>query len=142
MKFWSGACLSAALTVLSTATAMAQIPVPPFQQPAGPGMHAPQDVRESALLSMCKAPPPPRRPFDAAGRRGPAPVPPFPYRVEGIPGVVAPGAQWKIVWAANGNNADGLISLPDGSILMAQNDDSAVVRLYPNGHSETVYTDT
>ncbi|MGH9686908.1 MAG: SMP-30/gluconolactonase/LRE family protein [Candidatus Acidiferrales bacterium] len=142
MKFWSGVCLSAALTVFSTAAAMAQIPVPPFPQPAGPGMHAPQDVRESALLSMCKAPPPPRRPFNAAGRRGPAPVPPFPYHVEGIPGVVAPGAQWKIVWATNGNNADGLVSLSDGSILMAQNDDSAVVRLYPNGHSETVYTDT
>jgi gluconolactonase len=142
MKFWSAMCLSAALTVLGSATAMAQIPVPPFPQPAGPGMHAPQDVREPALLGMCKNPPPLRQPFNGGGRRGSAPMPPFPYHVDGIPGVVAAGAQWRIVWAANGNNADGLISLSDGSILMAQNDDSAVVRLYPNGHSETVYTDT
>jgi gluconolactonase len=142
MKFWNTVCLSAVLTFSSAAVAMAQIPVPPFPQPAGPGMHAPQDVREPALLGMCKTPPPPRRPFTGAARRGPAPVPPFPYHVDAIPGVIAAGAQWKIVWVANGNNADGLISLSDGSILMAQNDNSAVVRLYPNGRSETVYTDT
>jgi len=135
-------CLSAALAMLATSVAVAQIPFS-FPQPAGPGMHAPSDVREPALLAMCKHAPPQRRPFNA-GRRGgsPPPVAPFPYHVNGIAGVVAPAAQWRIVWTANGNNADGLIALPDGSILMAQNDASAVVKLEPDGHSETVYTDT
>lgn len=144
MKLSPGLCLSAALAALGTSAALAQIPLPPFPQPAGPGMHAPQDVREPALLAMCRNHhPAPRRPFGGARRgRGPVQVAPFPYHVDGIDGVVAAGAQWTIVWVANGNNADGLITLPDGSVEMAQNDDSAVVRLYPNGHSETVYTDT
>jgi len=146
MTSWSSACVSTALAVLGTSAAMAQIPIPPFPQPAGPGMHAPQDVREQALLAMCRRHHPPARrqgPFNAGARpRGPVQVAPFPYHVDGIDGVVAPGVEWTIVWVANGNNADGLITLPDGSIEMAQNDDSAVVRLYPSGHSETVYTDT
>lgn len=42
--------------------------------------------------------------------------------VTAIPGVVAEGAKWRIVWQAAGNRADGIIPDKDGSVLVAQED--------------------
>jgi gluconolactonase len=59
-----------------------------------------------------------------------------------IPGVIAAGQQWKFVWQEAGNNGDGIIGLPDGSVLAAQNDNSAVLRLWPDGHTSVQYPNT
>jgi gluconolactonase len=56
-----------------------------------------------------------------------------------IPGVVAAGAQWKEVWQVNGNNADGIIPTKDGGILIAQNDNSDVIKLDKNGKASVAY---
>jgi gluconolactonase len=58
----------------------------------------------------------------------------------GIAGVIAPGQQWKEIWQVDGNNADGIIATKDGGILIAQNDNSNVVKLDKNGKVSTAYT--
>ena len=45
-----------------------------------------------------------------------------------IPGVIAAGAQWKLVWQGP-DNADGLVGMKDGSILFAQEQPSTVRRI-------------
>jgi gluconolactonase len=57
-----------------------------------------------------------------------------------IPGVIAAGQHWKEVWTVDGNNADGIIGTKDGGILIAQNDNSTVVKLDKNGKTSNVYT--
>jgi gluconolactonase len=59
-----------------------------------------------------------------------------------IPGVVAAGQEWKTVWEVDGNNADGIIGTKDGGLLIAQNDNSAVVKLDKNGKTSVAYTGT
>jgi gluconolactonase len=58
----------------------------------------------------------------------------------GIPGVIAAGQQWKEIWQVDGNNADGIIATKDGGLLIAQNDNSSVVKLDKNGKASTAYT--
>src|SRR3954470_23093668 len=93
--------------VLIAAPTFAQAPTAPR---TGPGVQAAQDAREPDVLAKCKTPPP----AAAAGRGGPgrgnqatSPAP-REYAVKDIPGVVAAGAQWKLLWEEPGNNADGL----------------------------------
>ena len=57
-----------------------------------------------------------------------------------IPGVIAAGQQWKEIWQVDGNNADGIIATKDGGILLAQNDNSSVVKLDKNGKASIAYT--
>jgi len=59
-----------------------------------------------------------------------------------IPGVLAAGQQWKEIWEVDGNNADGIIATKDGGILIAQNDNSDVVKLDKNGKTSVAYTGT
>src|SRR5579872_6824654 len=61
--------------------------------------------------------------------------------VTAIPGVIAAGAQWKIVWQG-ADNADGLVGTKDGSILFAQEQPSTVGRLDPNDKFSIFATDT
>ena len=82
----------------------------------------------------------------AAGRRR-AKVPPRgrprkEYTVTEIPGVVAAGQKWKEIWTVDGNNADGIIGTSDGGLLIAQNDNSAVVKLDKNGKTSVAYMGT
>jgi gluconolactonase len=126
---------------------------PPAAAPrSGPGVQAPQDPREPALLAACKNPPPARggargggpNRAGAPGRgRGPA-APPGPkdYTVAEIPGVIAAGEKWKEVWQGTGNNADGIIGTKDGGLLVAQNDNSDVMKLDPDGKTSDAYKDT
>jgi len=60
--------------------------------------------------------------------------------VTAIPGVVAAGQKWKEVWEVDGNNADGIIATNDGGILLAQNNNSAVVKLDKSGKTSVVYS--
>ena len=130
------------LGVLGTTVAVCQIQ-PPAGKRSGPGVQAAQDEREPEVLKACKTPPPSR-----AGRGGPrraAPPPealPRQYSVTAIPGVVAAGQQWKEVWQVDGNNADGIIATTDGGLLIAQNDNSEVVKLDKNAKTSVAYTGT
>jgi len=49
-----------------------------------------------------------------------------------IPGIVAAGAKWTKVWQSGGNSADGILADKDGSVLVAQEDFDAVLRIDRN----------
>jgi gluconolactonase len=53
--------------------------------------------------------------------------------VTAIPGIVAAGAKWTKIWQEGGNSADGIIAEKDGTVLVAQEDYDAVLRIYPDG---------
>ena len=64
------------------------------------------------------------------------------YKVTEIPGVIAAGQQWKFLWQEVGNNGDGIVGTDDGGLLLAQNDNSKVVKLDKDGKASVVYSDT
>lgn len=119
---------------------------PPAAPRTGPGVQAPQDAKQPELLKTCKTPPPGRGggakggPAKGKGKGPAAPAGPREYTVMGIPGVIAAGQQWKEIWTVEGNNADGIIAASDGGLLIAQNDNSAVVKLDKNGKVSNAYT--
>jgi gluconolactonase len=137
--------------VLSSASAFAQIALPPGASP-----QAAQDPGYQALIATCKTPPPARGGGPGAGgaRPGGAPAaaaaaapaafppPPADYTVTEIPGVIAAGQKWTQVWDTSGNNADGILADKDGNLLIAQNHNSAVVKLDRSGKVSPVYSDT
>src|SRR5204862_7341366 len=57
-------------------------------------------------------------------------------------GVIAAGQKWTKVWEVSGNNADGILADKNGDLLIAQNHNSAVVKLEKSGKVSTVYKDT
>ncbi len=59
-----------------------------------------------------------------------------------IPGVIAAGQKWTKLWEVSGNNADGILADKNGDLLIAQNHNSAVVKLDASGKTSTVYKDT
>jgi gluconolactonase len=138
--------LAIVLAIFASALAFGQSQAPPAAPlPAGvkPSVQARQDPREAAVLAACKNPPPPAPPR-AGGGPGPGGPPPGPrdYTIAEIPGVIAAGQQWKFVWQSLGNNGDGIIGTSDGGLLIAQNDNSAVVKLDKHGNPSVVYADT
>jgi len=133
-----------------TTVVLSQAP-PPAAPRSGPSLKAAQDPREADLLNTCKTPPPARGGGFGGGGKGkggpgkggaPAATDAKEYKVTGIPGVVAADAQWKEVWQVDGNNADGIIGTEDGGVLIAQNDNGAVVKLDKNGKASVAYSDT
>lgn len=132
--------ITTALLLCGTATMLIQAQAP--ERRSGPGVQAAQDAREPEVLKTCKVPPP-----TAGGRgrggRGPAEAPGAREAItKDIPGVIAAGEQWKEVWKTDGNNADGIIGTKDGGILIAQNDNSDVVKLDKNGKASVAYRET
>jgi gluconolactonase len=61
----------------------------------------------------------------------PPPEPAAPAPSAEIPGVIAAGQSWKVVWSWEGNNADGIIAGDGGTMLFANNDASNVMKLDP-----------
>jgi len=59
-----------------------------------------------------------------------------------IPGVVAAGQKWTFLWQEAGNNGDGIVGTDDGGLLIAQNDNSEVVKLDAAGRPSVVYSGT
>ncbi len=120
-----------------------------------PGVQAGGDPNRAAfIMANCKAPAPEPQgrgggaPAGApAGRGGAAaaPVPAAPqtaeYTVTAIPGVIAAGQRWRVLWEDSGNNADSPIGLVDG-VLVAQNDKSQILKIGLDGKVELVATDT
>ena len=138
--------LLSVLCVLINAVAYAQIPLPP-----GASAQSPQDPGYQALIASCKTPPPPPpargggpggAPAGAAAAPATFPPPPADYTVSEIPGVIAAGQKWTKLWEASGNNADGILADKSGDLLIAQNHNSAVVKLDKTGNATAVYKDT
>ena len=138
------------LGVLGSSAAFCQAPAPAAPR-TGPGVQAPQDAKYPDLIKTCKVPPPAAPGRGGAAKGGPAkgqakgpaaPAAAGPNDVTSaaIPGVIAAGQKWKEVWQVEGNNADGIVATKDGGILLAQNDNSNVVKLDKNGKVSTVYT--
>jgi len=128
--------------LLGVAGASVLLSQQPAAQRTGPGVQAPQDAKYADLIKTCKTPPPAR----GGGKGGPpkgkgpaAPAGPREVTITAIPGVIAAGQQWKEVWQVDGNNADGIIATNDGGILIAQNDNSQVVKLDKDGKVSTAY---
>jgi gluconolactonase len=132
--------------LLGVAAAYGQ--APPAAQRTGPGVQAPQDAKYQDLIKTCKVPPPPApgRGGGAKGgapkgqAKGPAETDPKNVTITAIPGVIAAGSQWKEVWKVEGNNADGIVATKDGGLLLAQNDNSNVVKLDKDGKVSNAYT--
>jgi len=71
----------------------------------------------------------------------PQPSPEKQVTVAGIPGVIAAGAQWKLVWQGP-DNADGLVGTKDGGILFAQEQPGTIGQLDSNDKFSIFATDT
>jgi gluconolactonase len=116
-------------------------PLPPTPPNApAPSLQAVADPGYGALIATCRTPPPARG--GGPGRGAPPAPGPRDYTVTEIPGVVAGGQRWKFIWQEAGNNGDGIVGTDDGGLLIAQNDNSRVVKLDKSGKPSTVYTDT
>ncbi|MDC0598347.1 SMP-30/gluconolactonase/LRE family protein [Gammaproteobacteria bacterium] len=59
--------------------------------------------------------------------------------IAAIPGVVADGAKWNLLWA-DFVTADGIVGTPDGGVLFAQEQTDTIVKLDVNGR-EFVYAE-
>ena len=136
-----------ALVVLlgCAATAMfAQGPASSFAR--GTSQQSWQNPGHKDLLAKCKSP---AKPFSIPGagaanaNPAPPPEPPAPPASTAIPGVIAGGQSWKVVWQWEGNNADGPIAGDAGTVLFANNDASNVMRLDPaTGRAAIVHDKT
>jgi sugar lactone lactonase YvrE len=135
-----------ALAVLlgcAAVSASAQSPSSAF--PRGDSLQAWQDPGLAAVLDQCRTKP---QPFGIRGGRqgaeasAPPPAPALPTSTE-IPGVIAGGQTWKVVWSWEGNNVDGPIAGENGALLFANNDASNVMSLDPEtGLATVIHTDT
>ena len=65
------------------------------------------------------------------GGGGGQPAPAHDYMVKAIPGVVADGAKWTLVWGGP-TNADGLVMADDGGLLFAQEQGNRISKLDKN----------
>jgi gluconolactonase len=132
-----------ALAVLlgcAAGAASAQSPSSAFDR--GHSMQSWQDPGLPAVLAKCaNAPQPFRIGGGGAADSAPPPAPALPVATA-IPGVIAAGQTWKVVWSWEGNNADGPIAGDGGSMLFANNDASNVMRLDPaTGLATVIHND-
>jgi gluconolactonase len=56
--------------------------------------------------------------------------------VTAIPGVIAAGARWQILWA-DFATADGILGTPDGGVLFAQEQTDTIRKIDADGHEHT-----
>jgi gluconolactonase len=134
----------AVLMTCAAATASAQSPASSFER--GNSKQAWQEPGLASVLEQCTTRPQPFRiggGAAAGANAGPPPEPPAPPPSSAIPGVIAAGQTWKVVWHWEGNNADGPIAGEDGKMLFANNDASNVMEVDPEtGLARIVHTDT
>lgn len=131
-----------ALLGCAAAAVSAQSPSSDFDR--GNSLQAWQDPGLPAVLEQCSVQP---RAFSiggggAANANAEPPAPALPEVTAAIPGVIEAGQRWRVVWAWEGNNADGIIADEDGTMLFANNDASNVMRLDPEtGLATIIYED-
>ncbi len=128
----------AALLLAGAPMVLAQTTAPSIQ---GPGVQSARDAREPGVLATCKHSAPAST-FQAPPGFKPPSGEAHDYSVEAIEGVIAAGARWRTAWSVDGNNADGIVGTDDGGLLLAQNDNSAVIELDRNGKATVVFKDT
>jgi gluconolactonase len=61
--------------------------------------------------------------------------------VAAIPGVIAAGAKWELIWA-DFETADGIVGTPDGGVLFAQEQTDTIRKLDVNGREFVYARDT
>jgi gluconolactonase len=71
----------------------------------------------------------------------PQPAPPKEVTVTAIPGVVAAGAKWQLIWGQD-NNADGLAGTADEGILFGQEQPSYIGRIDKKDKYSVAFMDT
>src|SRR5687767_727242 len=123
---------------------------PSSGHPRGSGLQAWQNPKLPAVLAKCKTPPPLNAQrlkqvaddnADPANAGAPPEWAPVPASTA-IPGVIAAGQAWKVVWSWEGNNADGPIAGDNGTLLFANNDANNVMKLDPaTGLATVVHRD-
>ncbi len=135
MKTTSKPVLMPALTLVFTlglaGSAFAQAPAATFAR--GSSLQVWQHPDYAATIAQCATPP---QPFSIGGGAAASPStdePPAPALpvVNAIPNIVDGAAAWRVVWAWQGNNADGPIAGENGSLLFANQDASNVMQLDP-----------
>jgi sugar lactone lactonase YvrE len=132
----------AALVGCAVAAGSAQSPSSAFAR--GSSQQSWQNPGLKSVLAKCKTPPQPFAiPVAQNAKPGPPPEPASAPASTAIPGVIAAGQTWKVVWQWEGNNADGLIAGDNGTVLFANNDASNVMRLDPaTGLATIIHKDT
>jgi hypothetical protein len=111
----------AALLGCAVAVVSAQGPASSFAR--GSSQQSWQNPGLKGVLAKCKTPPKPFGiPVAQNPKPGPPPEPAAPPASTAIPGVIAAGQSWKVVWQWEGNNADGIIAGDKGTMLFANND--------------------
>jgi gluconolactonase len=144
MEMKSTLMLTVGLAVSGAALALAQAPAPA-------NLQAPQAPGYAEVIAKCKTPP--QGGAAAGGARAggaaapaaaaaPAPGSPSEYEIVAIPGVIAAGHRWELVYSTTGNNADGIIASEDGGVLLAQNDNGTVLKLDRSHQPSVVHRDT
>jgi gluconolactonase len=130
--------------VVGCAVAVASAQGPASSFPRGSSQQSWQSPGLKDVLAKCKTPPKPFGiPVNQNAKPGPPPEPAAPAASTAIPGVIAAGQTWKVVWQWEGNNADGLIAGDNGTVLFANNDASNVMRLDPaTGMATVIHKDT
>ena len=127
------------LAVGLATSALAQQPSSAFDR--GSSQQIWQHADYAATLAQCKNPPQAiARTIGAVTEEPPAPALPAATAIQGI---VEAGTQWQLVWAWQGNNADGPIASEAGTLLMANQDASNVMELDPaTSLAKIVHADT
>jgi gluconolactonase len=143
--FLTVAACAAGTMVASAQSLPPRVPAVPYTPKS---VQAPADPGYAELIKTCKTPPPAGRGGGAGrgGAPGRAGGPPpaagiREYTVTEIPGVIAAGQQWKFLWQEVGNNGDGIL-FADGGLLVAQNDNSQVLKINDKGEAKVEYRDT
>jgi gluconolactonase len=62
--------------------------------------------------------------------------------IAAVPGVIAATAKWTRVWEGPGNNSDGAVALADGSLLIAQEDNSTILKIDKDDRTSIYLADT
>src|SRR5258706_10669734 len=138
--------LAIALAFVGAATSIGQEAGQLVDSTRTAGVRGSGDPNRMAFLTAnCRHPPAPAaRPAGSAPPSPPAYTPAVFQDVSstGIPGVIAAGQHWKVIWEDKGNNADGIVAFDDGSVWLAQPDKSDIVRVDKDGKASVIYTDT
>jgi sugar lactone lactonase YvrE len=77
---------------------------------------------QGAQVPVCQAPAAPQPAAAAPQAQGQLTVTP-------LPGIIAAGARFTQVFQTVGNNVDGIVAAPDGSLLASQEDNNAVLKI-------------
>jgi gluconolactonase len=131
------------LTLGLASSTLAQSPAASFAR--GSSLQVWQSPQYTTAMQQCAKPPAPFRIGGAAAAEANPQEPPTPVLpvADAIAGIITAKAQWRVVWAWQGNNADGPIAGDNGTLLMANQDASNVMQLDPaTSLAQIIHADT